>query len=445
LRPILNVELVFMRIKILIALLICSSIYFFSCKEPDSIGLDLVEDELQNSTIDTITLFAYSEIEDSVLAVNIESPTYPNYAYQLVGNYLDPVFGEVQCGFHTQFDLENSQQDFGESPHVDSIVLMLEPYSRYGNTSEDMSFKVYRITQDFYKDSVYYLTDKLEHESIPIADTTFAPQIGDTIVIGDSTEVEFHYRIRLDKSFGEDLIELSTTTNAYDSFDDFVKEMKGLYIETNKRMGGGSILNMDLNSTHSQMVLYYNDSLSYVYPINNKNCGKFTHAEHDYEYAHQLLKNQLDGDTSLGMQYMFVQPLAGIATKIQLPYLKDWDGFKDIGVNNARLIIEVDELVGDTLLYPIPNKLALKEKVDGEYVKILDDQDNYLDGYYYSAENAYIFNITRYLQSKILNGENEYSLYLMSAYKATTADRVVLKGPASTENKMKIKVVYTKF
>lgn len=425
-----------MKIKILIALALSITITFFSCKEPDSIGLDLVETELQDNTLDTITLNAYSVIDDSVKS----SSFYISY---LLGDYMDPVFGEVEGSFYTQFKPSKLQQEFGENPKIDSIILILDPVSQYGNTSQPMNFKIHRIIEDFYNDSTYYLSSSLEYDLSTIADTNFAPVIGDTIIIEDSTKVKFHYRIKLAKSFAEYLIDLAENTNAYNDFESFVKEMKGLYVKTDKRQQNGeSILSIDL--LDSKMTLYYNDSLSYDYTIVDT-CAKITHVDHNYDYAHHLLKSQLDGDTTIGNDYIFVQPLGGIATKIQIPHLKEWSERTDIGINSARLIIEVDEdFITDTITFPLPQSLALIEKTDSAELFLQDEVDKIIDGTYNPEINGYIFNITRHIQDRIINGRNEYSLYLMARSKAVAANRVVLKGP-SRANGMTLKLVYTKF
>jgi len=444
-----------MKIRILVAFLLLGlTINFISCKEPDSLGLDLVENKLQSSSADgdTITLLAHSLLKDSLITYKyLGDPSYSNlYGYHLVGNYDDPTFGKVKSSIYTQFNINGTSPNFGDNPHVDSVVLQLFPASRYGNTSQDMNFKVYEIEEDLIRneDSAYYTFSKVEHNLIPILDSTFAPVFGgvdnDSIYV-DTNKVPFHFRLRLDNTFGDELLALSET-QAYTSYEEFVKQFKGLYIETDENMGGGSLLYINLESSYTQLVVYYNDSLDYSFPINDA-CVAFTSSSHDYSFANSNLKDQLDGDTTIGMEYLFVQPLSAIETKIKIPHLNTWHERTDIGINNARLVLEVDELsMVDTATYPLPKQLSIKRKnEDGDFEFLIDQYvENNIDGTYYKSENAYIFNVTRYIQNMILNNENEDDLYIAPSGAAVTGNNVVLKGPKREDGGLKLKLIYTK-
>ena len=68
----------------------------------------------------------------------------------------------------------------------------------------------------------------------------------------------------------------------------------------------------------------------------------------------------------------------------------------------------------------------------------------YFGGFYNESKKEYRFNISKHIQ-EILNGEIiDYGLILIPDKRQMTANRVVLNGPESSNNKLRLELIYTK-
>jgi len=101
-----------------------------SCsKEPGQIGYIIQPDEskLNVAFSDTTTIYAYSEIIDSIRSDKLSVSAF--------GSLKDPVFGGTTAGFYTQFLLSINGYDFGEERQLDSLVLQIDYAGWYGDTN----------------------------------------------------------------------------------------------------------------------------------------------------------------------------------------------------------------------------------------------------------------------------------------------------------------------
>lgn len=423
-----------MKNFLLIAFVLIVS-FFSACKDPDNLGLDFIENQLNSLSTDTITLQAHSQRFDSV----VTSST----TYNLLGSYIDPVFGGVNAAIYTQFNLAEFSPDFGTTPHVDSLVLCLEYTNHYGEINSDIHLKIHRILEDFSADSSYYSIDTLQYSSETLADTTFNTSVTDSIYI-DSVKYKFHYRIRISNDLANELI--SQSTDVFSSDETFTEYLKGFYITTEGYQNGGSILYLNLLSNLSKMTLYYNDSLTFDFLINT-DCARYTHVKHNYQMADAGFKQQvLNKDTSLGVDNLYIQSLGGVITKINIPYITSWETLARTSINSVQMVVPLNVVASDTALYDYPAKLTLVYKKDYKYYTLIDDYaEGKLDGTYHESKNAYVFNITRHFINRVLDKQNEYSLYIFPLSSAVTANRIVLNSVNSTQNKLRLEIIYTNY
>ncbi len=184
--------------------------FLFACKEPDIVGIEVqpAGDQLNVEHCDTISLFAYSVLEDSIRT--------DETTYNLLGSSFDPVFGKCAASFYAQLRLSVNNVNFGTNPVLDSIVLSLPYATIYGDTNAQQTVKVYEIAEDIYKDSIYYSNRDFLTTGVPIASMTFTPNIRDSVTVGND-KLPPQLRIHLNAAVGQKFLDASGSTSLSDN------------------------------------------------------------------------------------------------------------------------------------------------------------------------------------------------------------------------------------
>ncbi|MBN3035480.1 MAG: DUF4270 domain-containing protein [Bacteroidales bacterium] len=422
--------------RIIIGLILMTTVLLSCDKQPESIGLGLVAGEKYPVELDTtVDITAYSVRMDSVRSDNM--------ARNLAGSYWDPVFGLTDAGFYAHARLSVNAPDFGESPQLDSVVLTLVYYGYYGNTETPQTFTIHELDGDIYRDSVYYST-----ETVPLMDQigelTFIPHPEDSIYV-DSVLQAPALRIPLAESFGEKILNAGSTNLADNTA--FLAFFKGfcLSAQTVSAPNEGAILYFNLLSTSSKITIYYNDSLDFDLLI-NESCARIGHFTHDYSLSSDpvFVSQVLQNDTTLGTSRLYIQGTGGIKTLIFFPGLEEWAGSGRYAINQARLILPVEEA---GIEHDPPPNLIVYRFEEGGTETYLDDQfegEEYLGGELTETGNQYQFRISLYIQ-QLVNGEPDYGMSLNVSGPAIHANGAVLAGTGpELANRMKLRIIYTR-
>ncbi len=470
--PIKNSAVMYINLKrplSTVALFLASSIIFMTaCKRPeDEIGLQLQpgDDILQANIVDTFTVSAFSEIDDSVRTDKLNPA--------MIGAYMDPVFGLTKAGHITELRLTSIDPNFlGDSStvddiQVDSLVLVLsyqkkteigdtETSSDYGNGLGQQYFQVFEITDSLSLDSNYFENTPVNyiHEDLVKQGYNYQiPNPVDSVLVGGATLAP-QMRIRLNEALANRFLEAS----ADGSFDglEFIDIFKGIYItvdETMSNPNSTSILSIDTYTGASRIIMYYQDtrtgedSLNYGFAMRN-NTGKFDHIEHDYSMAKLSLIQQLNGDYEPAKQDLFVQAAAGLKMRINFPFIDNLKDSAEIAINRAKLVLPVrPDNLGE---YPPPSTLFIfGRNADGTLFQLGDDAKGQ-SGVYDEESHSYSFYISRYLQQVILGSRENNGLIIVASAAGRTANRVVLNGtqypnPLDPSNNLKLAITFTKF
>jgi hypothetical protein len=439
----------FLPVLVLFSLLLIVN----SCKkDPYKLGIDLLppSDTLNVCQTDTASILAWSVLQDSIRSDKM--------TVLMMGSLMDQVFGVTTVSFYTQFSLSNDAPSFGTSPVLDSLVLLLDYTSVYGDTNTLQNVKVFEMAEDIYYDSAYYTNQTKQTYDIMLANHSFKPGPKDSVTVM-GYKVRPHLRINLSNMthyLGNKL--LDAPASAMVNSKSFIKFMKGLYLQTSQVYNSGAMLSFNPRGIFTKMVVYFhneeNDSLHFDFPIASS-CANFNHADHNgYQEANYDLKRQvLYHDSLLGRQQVYLQGLAGIRTRIRIPYITDFNNLGKIALNDAILSFKLAD--PDTADYPPPPSLNLL-RVDstGKIAFLLDDDEGtaYFGGTYSSKSGMYEFRITRHLQQILLGKTKNYDLYLQvnSPIKnVLVPNRFIATGtnpePSSlTPNRVKLKIIYTK-
>ena len=435
-------RLVFLRQLIVIALV---SLLIASCtKEISPIGTKLLDpaDLLSMGYTDTIQIRAYSIPDDSVYTLNL--------SYAQVGSMYDPIFGKTDATFYSQVLTTSSSVRFGVTPVFDSAYLYLPYKSSYGDTISNTTFHVYPLTESLL-DSVHSYSNRTLSYDInnPLGSVTFQPKPHDSSYY-NGVKMAPTLRIPISSKFGNYILAADTTS--LNTASAFAKYYKGICIVADQQSspGKGCIVNFDLSTAYSYIRMYYHNPgdtvKTYLFDMNT-NCSHFqNYNHHGYAEAIPILKQQLEGNTSLGQQFLFAQGLGGIKIKIEFPFLKQSFDPQKVVINDVQLILG-NASVSD--VFPNPTAISLRgvgELGTTSPYSIVDENEGaaYFDGGYYPGSSAYRFHLTRYIQQLLLGQVKNNGLHLIIPNSGFYGARLVLNGTASEQSDMKLYVRYTK-
>lgn len=440
--------------------LISTALIFFlislttSCEsDPAVIGIDLLPDEEKLTVLysDTTTVLVHSVFADSIKT--------DETSRNLLGSYIDPVFGLNTISIATQVRLSSVSVDFGENPVLDSIVLSFEyttipaslgsPLVAYGDTTTVQTIKVFEINEDLVYDTAYYSNHNLSIKTTELASENVSFKPTDSIMV-DTSLVKAQFRIRLSEEFGNSII--NAPEDALASVDGFLDFMKGLYIRPEPVSTGGAIVFFDLTVAASRLTLYYHndeeEKTSYPFLINTL-CARFMKFDHDYSLGDPSFIEQLNGDTTLAADNFYLQTLGGVEARVSFPYINDWKKDQRIILNEAKLVFyNADTASG----FSPPLELFFFVLNEDGSLGFLDEQfegTRYFGGYYQKASGEYFFRITQKLQ-KIIDGDQNNTTFSLGVSGASLMpNRVVLNGfnPQNADqynNRIRLKLIYTK-
>lgn len=422
-----------------------------SCKKktPENIGLPFIpgEDLLNAAFTDTLTLVAHT-VKDDSLPTNKVTPL-------LLGNINDPIFGITQSSIFTQFSLSKTSPDFGTNPVLDSAVLSLVYNNtggkgQYYGTLYPQKFDVYELSEAMSSTATYYSDTLMPYYTTQqIGSKTITLNI-DSIDIGDTLpKYPPHLRVTLSKEMFQNFLDKPVYTSSYSSNDNFKTVFRGIYVvsSANTPSGEGAILYMNMTNAYSRITLYYKndstDSLYYYFRITTDE-ARFSHFDHDYSMTTDV-QNQLNTADNIPETKVFVQPMAGVRTKITMPYISDLFKNGKISINKAELILPVDP---NSITTPFTAHAKLVATIaDSTYGPVIMpdyfEGATYFGGDYDSTKKEYRFNIARYVQ-QVLNGTRKnQGLYIITNARPTTANRVQLMGGNALTNRMRLKISYT--
>lgn len=416
-----------------------------SCKEPDGIGLDVLPagEEMPIAWVDTFTVEARTVLYDSVLTSGLT--TY------LVGDFGDPIFGRVKSDLYTQVRLASVPFTPGAGQQIDSIILNIAYAGAYGNTSKlggAMRFGVYKLTEDLINldDTSYYSTVSHAIDPNALAEFDFRPDLFSEVPAGEDT-LPPSLRIRLDDVFGQEILNLGDGSTELGDNDEFVKAIRGIAIKPiNATMssGNGSILYLNLASSASRVELYYHnneDTTSTTLIMTNAGSAH-TYFEHEFPTA---ITDAVAGSTVIGSNTLYVQSMAGLRMRLEIPHLRALRNIGAVAINKAELIIPIDETVITDYTYPTSMFVTGVDSSGGSVIVVDQyESSDYYGGVYDADNKEYVFNLARHIQSLLNEPEEpDYGLYVVNAGNSTNARRGVFNGPNHPSNPMKFRMTYT--
>ena len=433
-----------MKLFIKITFIFWLTLLLAGCKkESDGIGLNLLDGYLSTADCDTTTIVAYSILADSINTTNLTSG--------LIGELRDPVFGSLKTGFYAKYLLSETSVNFGQNAVFDSIVLTIQYSGYYGDTLSDMQLQVYEMMELLANETAYYSNQKKTCNTTNLLYNpahTFRPK-PNTIIsqATDSIRYPAHLRVRLSDELGlrffNDPAALRSNAALHNIF-------KGLYITATTTSSPGCMLYFNLRGSISAINLYYhNDGGNRRYIFNTPaTTTYYTIADFDHSIStDNMFKQQvLEGDKELGKKILYVQPLGGVRTYFNFPYLHDTYKDKQKIINKAELIIPAI-YDGGHLLPPAALTLQMIHE-NGEIGFLPDNLTGatYFGGTYDEKEQCYRFRITRYVQQLIQRPTYSKGIYLVVSGAGVRGNRLILNGTdKDLEKHLRLELYYTNY
>ncbi|PIE88754.1 MAG: hypothetical protein CSA04_00260 [Bacteroidetes bacterium] len=298
--------------RALLLLTIAFMVFMFSCKkDPGKIGLELMgENDLDVAHTDTLPLIAY--------AVPIDSIRTDEGSVSVMGSFCDPTFGTTTSNLVATLWMTRNNPNFGIFPTADSIVAYLDYYGTYyGNIATTQQVEVFELDEKIIFDSTYYSNRRCQHKPNPVGSVAFTPMPTDSVLNPDSTLGRARLRIPLNTGFGQMILD-ADTSDLKDNIT-FTEFMKGLLFRFHPitTPGEGALLDMNMVSLRSEVVLYYHNSEDTT--TFTMRCSTFTprylEVDHDFSTGDPLFVQQLEGDTTLGEEKLYLQGLGGVKTR----------------------------------------------------------------------------------------------------------------------------------
>jgi hypothetical protein len=423
---------------------------FASCKKsPETIGNNLISDNNYIGVYhtDTTKIVCHSYF-DSIATSHATSA--------LLGATKDPVFGQTEAGFYTQFRPSVAGQSFGNNPVMDSLVLQLCISGYYGDTTLMQTVHAYVLSDSLMVDSTYYSYSSVATENIDHANSHhFCPHPRTKVhIIGTDTVTQPVIRVPLSQELGNYLMTLDTT--AYSRPDLFKQHFKGLYLTCEPVSMNGAISYINLtNNTYSLLQLYYHDAATPDKPMRynfyvTSSDAYFNHFDHDYSQGSPEFVSQLiDEQEALGQSSIYLQTMGGVRAWVKFPNLNHWTDSLEgchLVVNEAKLILPASSMMTDSVFKAPTNFILLGFKADSTTYLLPDyyEGSGYFGGTYSASNQAVTFRITEYLQSVIMEKKDNIGLCLGINGAAYNASRLVINGPESNEmEKMRLEVTYS--
>ena len=436
--------------KVLLLSAIFLLTFMSSCKKKGELVPNFDDSSFDVNFTDTVSLVTSVVREDS-LRTDVSS-------LNLLGQYYDPEFGLTTAAIYSQVLLSGVNVDFGTPVVLDSVVLSFK-YNNYYGKKDGLTVNVYELTDDMDASTAYYSNQYFNYDPTPIGSRSFLPNVNDSVLV-DTVMSAPQLRIKLDNSFGQKLLNASGTVDLSNNTS-FLQFFKGFYIvpassaldsvpgsiaqKTTLSPGDGSMVYFDLNSSVSKLTLYYTntstlDSDSYDFII-SADCAKFSAFDHDYSGTD--IENQLSGsgqDTTL----LYVQPLAGVKTKIELPYIQKLKDQGNVAINKAELVFSIEQ--GSDEDFEAPSSIALVGiDEDGKSVFLTDffEGTEYFGGSMEPSTKTYTFNISRHVHEIVYGTTPNYGLYLIASGSSVNAERVIITSDKHPTAKLKLNLTYS--
>ena len=412
------------------------------CKKKEALGTDLLPDGVNG--IRTISLTgAFSFSREGSFFRSDEDTMSTNF----LGAYHDPFCGILESGFMVQYalpfpnDIPVNALTADSLLGIDSVVVQL-PYSGYyGNPNEkNIRVKVYELNTKLSKSSIYYSNFVPGSFALgnPLADLFILPNTTDNVSgVFDTVPM---LKLRLNNALGQKIMGTGSNLQSNELFQDWFKGLLFVCEGSTMMPNKGVITKINLFSSASRLIVFgRHKRIGAVRLVFNTGSD---HAKANYSryipQASSEVKPQFS-DTSAGNIRFGVMGLNALRGKLYLNQLNLMNDSMPAFIHKAELIIPVDRNRLD--YFGWAPRLSLQYTgSDNRTVPVPDDAQSgaFNTGGFLGSDYTYKFNITRYVQERLIGGLSDKGLSLSCYLSHQSPERTVLLGG----DKIILKITY---
>ncbi len=363
---------------------------------------------------------------------------------QLIGSYVDPIFGFSKAEIITQIEAPGLIPEYDAGDKVDSAFLTLYFSDHFGDDEALHQVSIYEFTEELDDDSSYFSNYNPEGKYLEEAIGTGTMPANDSIIRIKISDMDLLERI------------MSAEDTVYKNSSMFFELLRGFYITAEDQQAlGGSIFYTDLTNELSALTVYYHndeDTLYFKFSMGwffGVSINLFSHEYAGYE-VEPYLNDGSDNDS-----LVFIQGMGGLYSSMRFPQLDSWrDTVRlsgPVAINSADLVIIPEDRPLNYLRpdddYPVGLNLYWVNK-ENQYIYLYDylmDETTFGGGYI-SDEKLYRFDIKAQIQSYINKDIEENVPFVLSAGNATnTLSYLILRGGShSSPSRIRLELTYTK-
>ncbi|RAJ87658.1 uncharacterized protein DUF4270 [Chitinophaga dinghuensis] len=362
----------------------------------------------------------------------------------IVGQNTDPLFGNISADTYFQIAAPPTLDipEFGAA--YDSMVMIMKPNGyAVGDTTIPQDFRISRVIQTIQPATNYYNiynNNTFKTETTPIGSFTgiIRPKTDNVI------------RVPMSDALGAQLFEMIRSKSADISTSaTWLEFFKGMNIQAGPL--SKSVTGYLANDSSLYMRLYYhaNEMITTVKYVDFRMTApnlQFNHVAYNRSGTaiSPLSPTAPTLPTTSTNNTAYMQPITGLVTRIDIPYLKS---LLQLGkyFQLMKVLLTVEPIRGSYTNYRLPPRLALCH---------MDANNNITDTLSYGAlvidnmfneHTYYQYDITSYCQTELsTTGYTTRGLALTpsSSDGKTTLDRLVLGDQQNGNNKLKIQVYY---
>jgi len=405
---------------------------FYSCTKiiTTDIGGDLLPPADDIITKDMVIDIATKNMRYDSVAVGISDD-------HVLGYLNDPIFGKTTASINFQVAPPSTPFTRGipkENVVVDSVVLCLKYDGAWGDTNQLLRVRVFSMDPEvIFSSALVYNNTKTFTKGQELTESN-TPKDVDIRALDDVDTTKGYFtevatnqlRIRLNKSFGEKILQADSATY-YTSDTAFNNLLRGIIVQP-ETTTGQALISINLTDTTTRLALYYHNSN----PADTVKLSKrFAPSTLTSANANTILRNyagtKVDEyinkpDSSQDLIYMQTSP--GTRAFINVSKL---DSMPNVIVHRAELLMYQVPDESDKYLTP-PNLFLAAYDEDSMRAFTIPHDISFSGGgisnlaqfgvtprkkdntYYYS------FDISRYVQGIVTRHEKIYNLTLMAPY-----------------------------
>jgi len=340
-----------------------------------------------------------------------------------VGSHVDPVFGKVTANSYAQVELPLSNKVLDQSVTFDSLELVLRSNGQfYGDSSLPISLQVYHLSQliqNTITGDTYYNNDSFTHDPVPIGQQRLS-------LYGRTGEL---LHIRLSDNLGQELLDkFKAGSDEISTQDNFSNYFKGIFITSDNSVTN-SVAYFNSGTDSALLRLHYHQNVVFSTPdymdMNYTKARQFNHVS--FDHTGTIFSTVINNTTQLipstdTYGQSFLNSNLGTYIKISFPTLLNLKELHPyIQVVKAELIIKPD-IKSFTAPYQLPNALYLltTDNTNVPVDAITDPVTESIEwgnlniDHLYAENTSYSFDITKFINTKIGEGQFSTSALLLT-------------------------------